>query len=133
MQHDAVKQVIELEAANKPLQEYLIQNQDRISDPITLPLNQLTRTVGPEKGMLNYEDKESFDARVEKIVENIRNGFRPSPLLAEYDGDSYLLLDGNHTMSALFKLNYENYDTYVVRSTILHDLVKAKALSANSL
>jgi hypothetical protein len=67
--------------------------------PVLLPLTSLRRCCGPEPGMRYPESQDRWVRRVGVMVEMIRTGWEPAPLLYQPALDH--LMDGNHRLAAL--------------------------------
>lgn len=92
------------ESENKELIRYIQKKRNELHGPKLVSIGRIQRTLGPEKGMLHPESKDLFRKRTDEWVRKFKNNFRPFPLIAELDGETYLLLDGNHTFEALKRI-----------------------------
>jgi hypothetical protein len=66
---------------------------------VVLPLGELVRICGPERGMPYREPISSWRARVAQMSVALRAGWRPPPLICE--AERLLINDGNHRAEAL--------------------------------
>lgn len=107
LQEKALAFLQKTESANSDLLNYA-QSMAPAAEA-SLPLEKLVRTVGPERHQLNPEDVTKFEERIARLMNDIQSGTRPFPLLAEYDGDTFVLIDGNHTYEALKRTGYTEY------------------------
>jgi len=71
--------------------------------PIELPVTELERLAGPEDETLCDIDPEEWEDDVDAMQDSIDDGWKPPPLLAEWQSGRLLLQDGNHRYEALVR------------------------------
>lgn len=70
--------------------------------PLEVPLDQLPRACGPEAHMEYQENETDWEHRVSHMLQGIKQGWQPAPLIAQYTAEGVLSLrDGNHRHEAL--------------------------------
>jgi hypothetical protein len=77
--------------------------------PVKYSLNGLKRIAGVGQDLLFPTTPEKFEARVNKIIEGMENGWEPAPLIiSDYWGDIHIS-DGNHRHEALLRKGITDY------------------------
>jgi 8-oxo-dGTP diphosphatase len=71
--------------------------------PVTWPLNQIPRTCGPEPGMRWAVPRETFEARVSRLIQAYSGPWDAPPLVVEVTPEGLVLNDGNHRHEALVR------------------------------
>lgn len=81
--------------------------------PLEIELSLLPRITGPEAHMEYVVEKEGFDAKIQKMLLDIKNAWMPAPLIAEYRNANLSLRDGNHRRQALELAGLKKYWTII--------------------
>lgn len=78
-------------------------------EPTTVELAQLVPISGRPEDKRKFNDPQ-WDARIDKMVADIKTGWNPPPLIiTNYWGQENALSDGNHRWAALIKAGYGKY------------------------
>lgn len=74
---------------NKAFSDGIKKHMDRrFLRPTRMPLSLFTRICGPENGIKFQVDKDSFEKYIKNMMQSIKDGWRPPPLIINYrDGD----------------------------------------------
>jgi hypothetical protein len=96
---------------NIPLADGLLRERRWWLGPVELPLADLVLKCGP--GLEFHEDEARYDARVQALAGEIRQGLKVPPLIAEYREGTLLLADGNHRHGGLERCGVSRYWTAV--------------------
>ncbi|HEY1074749.1 MAG TPA: ParB N-terminal domain-containing protein [Patescibacteria group bacterium] len=96
---------------NAPLSEGLKAIPSRVySEPILFPLSKLTRVCGPEEGMEYTLEKEGWERKIATLVERVKSGWNPQPLLSAGTGDeAFTIRDGSHRYETLVRAGIKKY------------------------
>lgn len=79
---------------------------------IDYPLNRLKILMGPHESFRYYEDPETFHNRVLEMIESLKQGWKPVPLVAtDIWNDGLELNDGAHRVEALKRVGIKTYPT----------------------
>lgn len=79
---------------------------------VDFPIEKLERLLGPNRSFDYYEEPAKYEHRVEAMVENIKNGWKPAPLIASRIwSDHFELNDGAHRAEALRRCGIRTYPT----------------------
>lgn len=80
------------------------------AEPVLFSLAKLTRVCGPEENMEYTVDKDGWEKKVGTLVEKIRGGWNPQPLLSAGSGNEALTIrDGSHRYEALVRAGVKEY------------------------
>jgi len=87
---------------NRPLADGLALQPRWWLGPVMVPAGLLRRKTGPEEGMEYRVPADEWEAGLPSYIRAIAAGWDVPPLIAEYVGESELLLaDGSHRVEAL--------------------------------
>lgn len=95
-----------IEPNNLELHAYIDKHASEFRGPEKVPMAIINRTLGPEPEMLRQENPIEFTTSVQNIKNTIQTTIFKKFLLAEYDGQNFYLLDGNHTLEALKEMGH---------------------------
>ncbi len=111
------------ESSNLSLIVYVKNNE--IEHVLDVDQSNIHRTVGPEYNILNFEPKAVFESRVAEASKRLYT-INILPLLCEFDGTKYWLLDSNHLFEALKRSGQNNFSVVVVKAnTVSNNIRKA--------
>ena len=97
---------------NIPLAGGLAKAGQFHTDLIDYPINDFKILMGPDYSFRYYEEPESFNNRVNKMVESLQQGWKPVPFIASNIWNEGLELnDGSHRVAALKKIGVKTYPT----------------------
>ncbi|MES2631201.1 MAG: ParB/Srx family N-terminal domain-containing protein [Patescibacteria group bacterium] len=97
---------------NDKLAKDLIRQGKFHTGLIDYPIDELDKLLGPDKSFDYYEDPTMFEHRVNTMVESIRNGWKPAPLVAsKIWSEDFELHDGAHRAEALRRCGILTYPT----------------------
>lgn len=88
---------------NEILAAALAQREHWWAGPVSLPVDELVRLAGPEDDALCLIDDEEWEDDISAMEESVERGWKPPPLLAEFQDGRLLLQDGNHRYEALVR------------------------------
>ena len=97
------------ENANLPFSQGLKKCERYYFAPMRLPLGILKRCCGFEDEMPFKVSRESFDYRVEHLVQAVRASADIPPLIVEYGADEFIVSDGNHRHEAFRRAGVTEY------------------------
>jgi len=92
---------------NVPLSDGLKKSKRYWIGPVEYDLSKLIRIGGPEEGKEYPEPQESWDIRIEKMLTDLKNNWKPAPLIAEYKNGEIKVRDGGHRLAAFEKAGYQ--------------------------
>lgn len=98
---------------NAPFSEGLRLAPRFWAGPLEAPLSDLICCCGPQPEMEYVVDQAAYNRHVDRMVESIRAGWQPAPLIASYDGGILSVRDGNHRHEALRRAGFRQYWTIV--------------------
>ncbi|MEP7204909.1 MAG: ParB N-terminal domain-containing protein [Candidatus Saccharibacteria bacterium] len=79
---------------------------------INYELSKLKLLLGPDQSFRYYEDPLKFNTKVDAMVDSIKDGWRPVPLIAtDLWNQDLELSDGAHRAVALIKAGIKTYPT----------------------
>lgn len=80
---------------------------------IDYPIRKLKILMGPDRSFRYYEEPDTFNRRIEAMVESLEKGWKPVPLIASKDvwNPGLELNDGSHRAEALKRFGVETYPT----------------------
>ena len=81
--------------------------------PITMPLSEFPRCVGPEEGMRYSIPENYFQKHVKKLMDVIQNNKDMPPLIVHFYDHKWELNDGNHRNEAYKRLGITEYPVIV--------------------
>ncbi len=97
---------------NDKLAEDLLRQGKFHTGFIDYPIDDLDKLLGPDKSFDYYEDPDTFEYRVNTMVESIKNGWKPAPLIASRIwSEHFELHDGAHRAEALRRSGILTYPT----------------------
>jgi hypothetical protein len=97
---------------NPNLAEILDKNSQFHFGPVDYPINKLKNIIGPSNSYKYFEKRSFFDARVNSMISDMHNGWKPAPLIATNLWEDYFeIADGGHRYAALKALGFEIYPT----------------------
>ncbi|MBI5133810.1 MAG: hypothetical protein HZA81_00240 [Candidatus Taylorbacteria bacterium] len=108
-----VQAFLQLEEKNQGLSEGLKKANRWWSGPLEIAFSRLPRITGPEVGMEYRIDPLGWERKTLNMVRDIKGGWTPAPLIAEYRSGELSLRDGNHRREALEKAGRDRYWTVV--------------------
>lgn len=110
--HDEVIHFLNTKGGNKKLGQTLSKRGQFSYGPIEYSLEKIGRIIGPEVGMVYHEEISVWNGKIDKMVEELENGWEPAPLIAtNLWKDSFTLADGNHRREALIRHGVTEYPT----------------------
>jgi hypothetical protein len=92
---------------NEILAAALAQHPHWWVGPLELPVTRLERLAGPEDDALCEIDDDEWEDDIDSMEESLDDGWRPPPLLVQYDHGRLLLQDGNHRYEAMVRAGEE--------------------------
>ena len=81
--------------------------------PITMPLSEFPRCVGPEEGMRYSIPENYFEKHVKKLMDVIQNNKDMPPLIVHFYDHKWELNDGNHRHEAYKRLGITEHPVIV--------------------
>ena len=81
--------------------------------PITMPLSEVPRCVGPEEGMRYSIPENYFEKHVKKLMDVIQNNKDMPPLIVHFYDHKWELNDGNHRHEAYKRLGITEHPVIV--------------------
>jgi len=110
--HDWVLSFLRSSGKNLALADKLEKNGQYRYGPIDYPIQKIVNILGSDASYKYTEDEQTLSKRVSDMVENIKNGWSPPPLLASNLWEDYLeLADGGHRYKAFQALGINEYPT----------------------
>jgi hypothetical protein len=88
---------------NAVLAAALAQRPHSWCGPLEVPVDRLVRLAGPEPDALCKVEPSEWEHDVERMAEQLEDGWEAPPLLAELRDGELLLQDGNHRYEALVR------------------------------
>jgi hypothetical protein len=98
---------------NKGLYDGLKKQKRYWIGPVEIDLERIKRTCGPEEEMKYKEEQQVWDTVIERMKNDLREGWKPAPLVATFKGGIMSVADGNHRMGALISSGYKKYWTII--------------------
>ena len=97
---------------NTPLAEGLASDGQFHTNLIDYPIDDFFILMGPDHSFRYYEEPDSFNGRVDKMVESLEKGWKPVPFIASDIWNNGLELnDGSHRVAALKRFGIKIYPT----------------------
>lgn len=81
--------------------------------PVEVALADMPRIVGPESHMEYPVDEAGWKKKTQSMAADIKDGWRPAPLIAEWRPTGLSLRDGNHRREALEAAGLKRYWTVI--------------------
>lgn len=80
---------------------------------INYPIDKLKILMGPDISFRYYEEPDQFEARIHAMIESLKQGWKPVPLIATKDlwNEGLELNDGAHRAEALKRFGINTYPT----------------------
>lgn len=94
---------------NKALSEGLMLQKRYWVGPLRLCLDELVRCAGLGSDMEYQMEPVRYEQHITGMVESIKGGWEPPPLIATYQGESLSVRDGNHRYEALLRCGITDY------------------------
>jgi len=95
---------------NVPLAEGLAAEGQFHTSLINYPIDDFYILMGPDHTFRYYEEPESFNTRVDAMVESLKMGWKPVPFIAsDIWNDGLELNDGAHRAEALKRFGIKTY------------------------
>jgi hypothetical protein len=101
------------EGRNKALSDGLKKQKRFWVGPKEIELSLLPRITGPEAHMEYVVDAKGFDEKTKRMLADLKSGWKPAPLIAEYRDRVLSLRDGNHRREALELAGFKTYSTVI--------------------
>ncbi len=97
---------------NKALASGLAEDGKFHTDLIDYPIDKFKILMGPDTSFLYYEEPESFNNRVEAMIESLEKEWKPVPFIAsDLWNEGLELNDGAHRAEALKRFGVKTYPT----------------------
>ena len=97
---------------NIPLAGGLAEDGQFHTNLIDYPIDDFKILMGPDHSFRYYEEPESFNNRIDKMVESLNKGWKPVPFIAsDIWNDGLELNDGSHRVAALKRIGVKTYPT----------------------
>lgn len=94
---------------NKDLSDGLKKQKRFWIGPKEINLDLIPRISGPEDGLEYKMEKIGWDTKTKKMDQELKEGWKPAPLIAEYRSGVLSLRDGNHRRMALELAGFKKY------------------------
>lgn len=98
---------------NPTLAQGLLADGQFHTSLIDYPIDELKILMGPDTSFRYYEELNEYEARIEAMLDSLRQGWKPVPLIATKDlwNEGLELNDGAHRAEALKRFGVTTYPT----------------------
>jgi hypothetical protein len=100
-------------AENPQYLDFVVKNYPLSIGPVWFPLDEVKRSLGPEKDKPIFEPRILFELVILHKIMEIRRGWKPPPILTVYsmyeDKLKLHIADGSHRYEALIRSGYKDY------------------------
>ena len=110
---DWIDAFLRAEGNNVPLADGLKKQKRYWIGPLQFSLKRLLRCCGPEEEMEYRVSLESWNEKIDSLVEHIKSGGELPPFIVQYRQGIFSIRDGSHRYGAYERLGLETYWTLI--------------------